>query len=148
MQRDAVVFELYSSSFCGACQQTRRVLDEVARGLFLGADEIPDGDDVPIREHRLAHFEGREGRGPPLVVGGRGDPDPVGFGLLPGEVAHGLQVFRRLLDADLRLVGLGAYPGGVVPAEEAEESSAAIPTIRLTPTQTIPLVKSYQVLTV
>ncbi len=31
MPGDAVLFELYSSSFCGACQQTRRVLDEVAR---------------------------------------------------------------------------------------------------------------------
>lgn len=31
MPDEAVVFELYSSSFCGACQQTRRVLDEVAR---------------------------------------------------------------------------------------------------------------------
>ncbi|MFJ6652093.1 thioredoxin family protein [Microbacterium sp. NPDC091313] len=31
MAGDALVFELYSSSFCGACQQTRRVLDEVAR---------------------------------------------------------------------------------------------------------------------
>jgi thioredoxin 1 len=31
MPGDGVLFELYSSSFCGACQQTRRVLDEVVR---------------------------------------------------------------------------------------------------------------------
>src|SRR5687767_11014459 len=45
---------------------------EIHHGLFLLADEISYGDDVPVREDRLAHLEGRERRGPLFVVGGRG----------------------------------------------------------------------------
>src|SRR5215213_5542184 len=93
---------------------------QVHDGVFLLLDELCYGQHVRVVPVRLPHLERRVGGGPFLVESRRRDPDPPRARQRGGDPPHGLQVLDGLLQADLRLVRLGSYPGHVVAAKKTD----------------------------
>src|SRR5215211_1168963 len=93
---------------------------DVHDGIFLLPDELCYGYDVRVEPVGLSHLEGRVCGGPFLIEGRRGNPDPPSIRQPGCDAPHGTEVLDGLLQADLRLIRLGADTSDVVAAEKAD----------------------------